>query len=70
MISLPYKCAIDLPTRITDHSKALIDHIFVNDSKHSYISGVAVLDLIDHFSTFVIRIAKATKLDKTKRYQI
>ena len=36
MISSPCKCAIDLPTRITDHSKTLLDHIYVNDNKHSY----------------------------------
>ena len=34
------KCAIDLPTRITDHSKTLLDNIYVNDPKHSYTSGV------------------------------
>ena len=60
MISSPCKCAIDLPTRVTDHSKTLIDHIHVNDSKHSYISGVALSDLSDHFGTFVTMIAKAT----------
>ena len=42
----------------------------MNDSKHSYISGVAISDLSDHFGSFVIMIAKATKSDKTKRYQI
>ena len=42
----------------------------MNDSKHSYISGVALSDLSDQFGTFVIMIAKATKSDKTKQYQI
>ena len=42
----------------------------MNNSKHSYISGVALSDLNDHFDTFVIMIAKATKSNKTKRYQI
>ena len=32
MISLPCKSASDLPTRITDHSKTIIDYIYVNDS--------------------------------------
>ena len=31
IISSPWKCAIDLPTRITDYSKTLIDHIYMND---------------------------------------
>ena len=42
----------------------------MNDSKHSYISGIALSDLSDHFNIFVIMIVKATKSDKTKRYQI
>ena len=42
----------------------------MNNSKHSYISGVALSDLSHHFGTFIIMSAKATKLDKTKRYQI
>ena len=47
------KCAIDLPTSITDHSKTLLDHIYVNDPKHSYTSGVLLCDLSDHKATFV-----------------
>ena len=46
------KCAIDLPTRITDHSKTLLDHIYVNNPKHSYTSGVLLCDLSDHMATF------------------
>ena len=70
MISSPRKYANDLHTRITDHSKTLIDHIYVNDFKHTCISGVALSDLSDDFGTFVIMIAKATKSIKNKRYQI
>ena len=70
LIHLPCKYAIDLSTRKTDHSTRLIQHIYVNDYKHSYIRGVALLDLSDHFGTFVIVIAKSTKSDKAKRHQI
>ena len=66
MISLPCKYAIDLSMRISDHSTRLIQHIYVNDCKHFYIWGEALSDLSDHFGTFVIVIAKATKVDKTK----
>ena len=58
MISSPCKCAIDLPTRITDHSKTLLDHIYVNDNKHSYISGVVLSDLSDHYGTFIATLVK------------
>ena len=54
----PCKCAIDLPTRITDHSKTLLDHIYVNDNKHSYISGVVLSDLSDHYGTFIATLVK------------
>ena len=69
-ISSPCKCIIVLLTRITDHCKTFIDHTYVNDPKHSYISGVVLSELSDHFGTLVIMIAKATKSHKTKRYQI
>ena len=52
-LSTSTKCAIDLPARITDHSKTLLDHIYVNDRKHSYTSGVLLCDLSDHMATFV-----------------
>ena len=69
MTSLHCKNAIYLPTCITDHSKTLIDQIYVNYSKHSYVSGVVLSDLSDHFGIFVVMIAKANKCDKTKQYQ-
>ena len=53
ILSTTTKCAIDLPTRITDHSKTLLDHIYENDPKHSkhfYKSGVLLCDLSDHVS--------------------
>ena len=40
ILSTSTKCAIDLPISITDHSKTLLDHIYVDDSKHSYTSRV------------------------------
>ena len=62
MTSSPCKCATDLSLHIINHSKTLIHHISVNDSKRSYISGVAFSELRDHF--------EATQPDKTKRYHI
>jgi len=53
MISAPCKCTNDLPTRITNHSKTLIDHIYINNVNHSYISGVIISDLSGHFETFI-----------------
>ena len=54
ILSISTKCVIDLPTRITDHSKTLLDHIYVNDPKYPYTNGVFVCDLSDHnMATFV-----------------
>ena len=44
ILSTSTKCAIDLPTRVTDHSRTLLDHVYVNDPKHFYTSGVLLCD--------------------------
>ena len=70
ILSTTTKCAIDLPTRITDHSKTLLDHIYVNDPKHSYKSGVLLCDLSDHMSTFVCISTKKPIVTNTKKFLI
>ena len=47
ILSTSIKCAIDLPTRVTDHSRTLLDYVYVNDPKHLYTSGVLSCDLSD-----------------------
>ena len=42
------------PTRITDHSATLIDHIFFNSIEHHTISGNLLCDLSDHLPNFFI----------------
>ena len=54
MISLPCKCAIDLPTRITNHSKTLIDHIYFNDFNKLTTSGIIISDINDHYGIFIL----------------
>ena len=68
ILGLSCKCAIDLPTRITENSKTLLEHIYVNENKHPYMSGVILSDISDHFGTFVSISAK--KLNKTKPNQL
>ena len=70
ILSTTSKCAIDLPTCITDHSKTLLDHIYVNDPKHSYKSGVLLCDLSDHMSTFVRISTKKPVVKNTKKFLI
>jgi len=47
-------CFIDKPTRITKHSTTLIDHIYTNDVKHSFVSDIIIDDLSDHLPIFAI----------------
>ena len=65
------KCAIVLPTRITDHSKTLLDHIYVNDHKHSYTSEVFLCDLSDHMAlSFVCISIKKYRVENSDQYLI
>ena len=52
------KCLINVPTRITQSSKTLIDHIYTNvimfpKSTVATHNGVVILDISDHHGTFV-----------------
>ena len=42
------------PTRITDHTSTLIDHIYTNAPIYNTISGIALVDLTDHLPVFCI----------------
>ena len=44
---------ISLPTRVTDTSATLIDHIITNDCKNSIFPGIIKTDLSDHIRFFV-----------------
>ena len=42
------------PTRVTDHSATLVDHIYFNSCDHFTISGNLLSDISDHFPNFLI----------------
>lgn len=44
---------ITKPTRITNYTATLIDHIYTNNTKQ-VISGIATIDISDHLPTFCI----------------
>lgn len=44
---------VSLPTRLTDHSATLIDHIYTNSIHAVSTSRVITLDISDHFGTYV-----------------
>ena len=59
------KCVIDQPTRVTAHSKTLLDHIYVNSRQQNVSGGKAVSDIFDHFPTFAVIEIKAGQKKQT-----
>ena len=55
-------CLIDLPTRRTETSKTLIDHVITNDKQRAVTTGVLISDLSDHYG-ILRRQLKQAKLD-------
>ena len=49
-----FKPHIIQPTRVTDHSATLVDHIYFNSRDHFTISGNLFSDISDHFPNFLI----------------
>ena len=45
---------ITKPTRITEHSATLIDHMYTNIIKNDIHTGILITDISDHFGTFAI----------------
>ena len=45
---------ISRPTRITDHSTTLIDHIYTNKIENTILSSVISVDLSDHLATYTV----------------
>ena len=61
---------ISRPTRITDHSATLIDHVYTNKLNNVISSNILTLDLSDHLATVTtILLGSATDnlLRNTKR---
>ncbi|KAL5270451.1 hypothetical protein ACHWQZ_G001240 [Mnemiopsis leidyi] len=54
---------ISPPTRITDHSATVIDHIFVNNCHAVTKSGVTTESISDHLATFVTIIIDQRRLN-------
>ena len=56
---------ITKPTRISDHSSTLIDHIYTNVSIQKVVSGIALVDISDHLPTFSLYNTSICKSKKT-----
>ena len=60
---------ISRPTRITDHSATLIDHIFINNVNKLVSSSVLSIDLSDHLGTYA-RLSLDPSYDSNTEYVI
>ena len=57
---------ISRPTRVTDHSATLIDHVYSNDIENTMSSNVITLDLSDHLATLTtIKLSNQPHKPKT-----
>ena len=54
LISCSVKCIVNKATRISDSSKTLIDHVYVNNEQKKTLGGVALMDISDHLPTFAV----------------
>ena len=61
MYSSPLSPQITIPTRITPHSKTLIDNIFTNSADSSSISSNLSFSISDHLAQFLIHPEFKTK---------
>ena len=62
MSSFGFLPVITRPTRITQTSASLIDHIFVLNRSTQHTAGIIINDLSDHYPTFYIDKCKTQKL--------
>ena len=54
MLTTGYLAVITKPTRVTNHSATLLDHIYSNSKSLNYTSGIVITDVADHFGTFYV----------------
>ena len=57
---------ITLPTRITQSTASLIDHIFTNVIPKNSTAGTLISDITDHFSNFILIDISKQKLSHPK----
>ena len=63
-----FQQVIDIPTRVTDSSNTIIDHVITNTFGDEDIPGVLQEPLTDHYPTFIILNQLKTKTACTIRY--
>ena len=71
LIGHSIKCLINKPTRISNTSETLLDHIYTNCFNSSTItSGITITDISDHLPTFIYINARRSKTKITETLYI
>lgn len=70
MESFGLKQVIESPTRVTNSSQTLIDHIYCNTLSNLLSISVPVLGLSDHYPIFITRKVNARSIPKKSHYTI
>ena len=71
LIGHSIKCLINKPTRISNTSETLLDHIYTNCFNSSNItSGITITDIPDHLPTFIYINARRSKTKVTETLYI
>ena len=58
---------ITKPTRLTDHTATLIDHIYTN-SLQNFTPGILTVDITDHLPIFCLVRTQPTRNNSNKKY--
>ena len=56
---------ITKPTKITDHSSTLIDHIYTNVPIQNIVAVIGLIDISDHFPIFSLHNTSVRRIKKT-----
>ena len=60
---------ITKPTRITEHTRTLIDHIYTNTSTSQIIPGIALFDISDHLPVFCVTNTSVKRCQERMYYR-
>ena len=60
---------ITKPTRITDYTSTLIDHIYTNAPIHNTVSGICLIDISDHLPVFCVSDTFTKKKKETMYFR-
>lgn len=69
IFSFNYLPLITKPTRLTDHTATLIDHIYTNNYQQATMPGIATIDISDHLPIFCLSSVQAEQKQKNLYYR-